>query len=114
MRYIMIIPLQNIIIDHKMREMCKLPYPNHPNGCPNYNKKKGCPPISKMFDLQPPYYAIINEFDLATHVKKMYQLHPMWSERQAYFCVYWQPKARKKLKEQIVQFKKQYPSLIID
>ncbi|KKK81159.1 hypothetical protein LCGC14_2816310, partial [marine sediment metagenome] len=26
----------DLIIDHRAREWCKLPYPNHPRGCPNY------------------------------------------------------------------------------
>lgn len=97
-----------------MRGMCQLPYPNHPKGCPNYNKKNSCPPNCQIFNLQPPYYAIINEFDLASHVARMYELHPKWTERQAYCCLYWQPKARKKLKEEIILFKRQNPALSVN
>lgn len=36
----------------------------------------------------------------------MKEKHPEWSERQLKCCLYWQPGARKKLKQNIVDFLK--------
>jgi len=88
--------------------LCLRPYPNHKNGCPNYGKKKGCPPSVPMFgsfySLSKPIYAIYNKFDLKGHVDRMRERHPDWSKRQLECCLYWQGAARKRLKEKINEF----------
>ena len=65
----------NPIIDYSVRKLCVQPYYNHPKGCPNFNKKDGCPPIAKYFDkvydTNQPVYAICNIFDLKSHVERM-------------------------------------------
>lgn len=78
---------------------CANPYPGHPKGCPNLGHKNGCPPNTYLLTefIVPPYYAIINEFNLAGHVDRMTRSHPGWSQRQLECCLYWQPTARKKL-----------------
>lgn len=43
-------PAKKLIIDRSVRHLCYRPYPNHSKGCPNYNKKEGCPPKSPMID----------------------------------------------------------------
>ena len=92
-----------------VHSLCVRPYPNHKNGCPNYGKKKGCPPDVPMFDsfydLSKPVYAIYNKFDFKGHVDRMRANHPDWSKRQVECCLYWQSAARKKLKERINEFK---------
>jgi len=92
------------------RCMCAKRYPNHKWGCPNYGKKKGCPPGAPMFDeaydLVRPVYAIYIVFDFKGHVSRMKEKHPKWSQRQLECCLYWQGTARKQLKEQIGAFKK--------
>jgi hypothetical protein len=30
--------------DGEAGKLCRLPYPNHPKGCPNYGKRALCPP----------------------------------------------------------------------
>jgi len=100
------------IYNKRIRELCLKPYYNHPKGCPNYNKKLGCPPRAPMIydslDLLKPVFAIYNVFNLAEHMYKMSLKHPGWSERQLKCCLYWQPKARKQLKMKIYEFLKLY------
>lgn len=96
------------VIDYSVRDLCIRPYPGHPKGCPNYSKKDGCPPSAKLFDsvydLSQPVFAILNNFDLTAHVTRMMERHPTWSQRQLECCLYWQPKARKQLREHIKYF----------
>ena len=96
------------VIDYSVRCLCVKPYPGHKKGCPNYNHKDGCPPnakyFEKVYDLSKPVYAIINIFDYKSHVDKMRKLHPKWSERKCQCCLYWQPRARKQLLEEIKKF----------
>jgi predicted metal-binding protein len=102
----MIIKLKSIILLSTNLNLCIKSYPGHSRGCPNYNHKKGCPPLKYRFNEKtlPPYYAIINEFNLAKHVARMKSLHPQWSERQLVCCLYWQQTARKQLQSKINEF----------
>lgn len=105
-------PYQQVIptIDYRMRSLCVKPYHNHKKGCPNFNKKDGCPPnvgfFDKMYDLTKPVYVIWNEFDLGTHVNNLKNKYPLWTEYRLKCCLYWQPSARKSLLEEIKKFKK--------
>ncbi len=91
---------------------CRKAYPLHPRGCPNYNKKDGCPPNSRLLwdviSQDNDIHAIFNVFDFAEHVRRMKRKHPQWSGRQCRCCLYWQPKARKQLRAKIEEFKEQY------
>lgn len=89
------------------RDLCRLEYPNHPNGCPNYGKKISCPPIAShlyMLINSSPIYIIWNVFLFGQHVQRMKLRHPEWSERQARCCLYWQGTARKQLRIEINNF----------
>lgn len=92
-------------INHRMRALCLHPYPGHPKGCPNFGKRETCPPavplFEKVYDLNKPIYAIVNDFDMHSHTKKMKEQHPKWSYRQCSCVLYWQPSAKKKLLEKI-------------
>lgn len=114
----MVLPLQTVVLDPKMRGLCRLPYPLHPKGCPNFNHKEGCPPACPTFDqrvcLSSPVFAIVNEFDLAAHVEKMRAANPKWSQRQLECCLYWQPTARKQLASEIKRFLWQHAGYIAD
>jgi predicted metal-binding protein len=103
----------NPVIDYSVRGLCAKPYHGHKKGCPNVGKKEGCPPnaqfFDRYFDLAKPVYAIVNEFDLGTHTAKMKEKHPEWSQRQLVCCLYWQGRARKKLKEKILKASSQLP-----
>jgi predicted metal-binding protein len=113
MPYIQVIP----VIDAKVRGMCKLEYPGHKNGCPNWNRNDRCPPkapmISDVLDLNRSVFAIYNVFNLVGHVEKMKVKHSEWSDRQLYCCLYWQGSARKALKEEIKSFMLLHPDMII-
>ena len=104
-----IIEVKPVII-RPVHSLCLRAYPNHKNGCPNYNKKKGCPPgvpnFDTVYDLSKPIYAIYNKFDFKGHVNRMRERHPDWSKRQLECCLYWQGTARKRLRERIEIFKK--------
>ena len=92
-----------IVIDERAWNgfWCTLPYPNHKNGCPNYGKKQRCPPYAKKFHdiIKEPFFLVIQEFDIQTHVQKMKKKHPKWTDRQCRNVLYWQKGVVKKLKE---------------
>lgn len=96
------------VVDLSVRDLCTRPYPNHPKGCPNWNKKKGCPPncpcITQTLDLDKTVWAIYNVFDFGAHVARMRAKHPEWSDRQVECCLYWQGTARKQLRSRVKDF----------
>ena len=89
----------NEIVSTNTAKLCVLPYPNHPKGCPNFNKKEGCPPNTPLWDsiIKPPYYLFYQQFDLQKQEQRMLKRHPRWSKRQARCCLYWQRKVVKSL-----------------
>lgn len=90
---------ETLVINKRFQDICIRPYPNHPKGCPNYNKKAGCPPdqpfLNEVLDFEKPIYVIYTDFPIGEHASQMKQKHPEWTERQIYNCLYWQPRARK-------------------
>lgn len=106
-----------IRIDHNVRDLCYRPYRGHSKGCPNFGKRKSCPPqcsiVEYIINLECSTYAIWNIFDLAEHMERMKRLHPGWSHWQLICCLYWQPKARKALNEEIEKFRLIYPDLTV-
>lgn len=107
-----------LVIDAQARHWCKLPYPGHPKGCPNYGRKKGCPPqvnlVMAEFDLGKPHWLAAIPFDLAAHVARMKERHPFWSFRQATCCLYWQGTAKKKLRQECEKFMFMRPDLSVN
>lgn len=100
-----ILKLDRIVMSDKYGDWCQLPYPGHPKGCPNYNKKITCPPnankILKRRNTN--YYFVYSIFDLQAHVDKMHKKHPDWSERQLRNVYYWQNTSRKYLVLEVVK-----------
>jgi len=101
--------VNNIIeINYNCRNYCKIPYQNHKNGCPNFNKHIECPPNSKLveqvFDFNKDLFFIIEEFDLKSHVNYMRQKHPEWTNAQLKNLLYWQSGVRKRLKNKVKSF----------
>lgn len=95
-----------LLIEPSVRGLCCKPYEGHPHGCPNFaSGVLRCPPnaplIGNVMSLFQDHYVVWNEFDLALHVAKMHARHPRWSRRQLFNCLYWQPTARKQLREEI-------------
>lgn len=97
-----------VMLDVGVSTLCCRIYPNHPKGCPNFNKKKGCPPtapsLDKILDLSCPIFAVWNVFPFGEHVEMMRGKHPKWTLRQLENCLYWQPKARKQLRQEVRKF----------
>lgn len=97
-----------LVICKDVRNLCFEPYPLHPKGCQNFGKRPQCPPqapfIEDALDLSKPVYAIWTVFDFASHVQKMRDAHPDWSQRQIECCLYWQGGARKNLKNEMAFF----------
>ena len=78
-------------------------------GCPNINKKAGCPPNAPIFSNNySSVFAIYNIFDFKAHTDKMRLKHKDWSERQVRCCLYWQPRSRKGLQGEIKSFLTQH------
>ena len=100
------------VIDMKVRDLCRKKYPGHPKGCPNYNKKKGCPPksllVSELLDLNKNIYVIWSMFNFYKHCERMKSLHPKWTKRQIECCLYWQERARKQLQNEIYKFRQDH------
>lgn len=97
------------------RSMCLRPYHNHPDGCPNYGIKKGCPPNIEMFDqiydISKDIFAIITVFDLAEHIKNKKIEHPDWTDFQLRNSRYWQGTDKKNHKPEIKKFNELYSKL---
>jgi len=97
---------------YSIREFCTHPYPNHPKGCPNFNKCDRCPPkfpyITDVLDVTKPVYFVYVTFDLRKHASEMKQKHPDWTDRQCKCVLYWQSRVRKNLKESIPFFMRKY------
>lgn len=98
-----ILLIRKLSVNYKAREWCKLPYPDHPRGCPNYGKRDTCPPsaplIDDFVDLSRPLYLLAVRFDLAGHVAVMLSKHPSWTLRQARNVLYWQGSVNRSLRE---------------
>lgn len=100
-----------LINKKELHKLCTHKYEGHEKGCPNFNKKNGCPPqqrpLNEIYNLAKPFYLVWNIFDLSLHTKRLKLKHPNWSRRQLYCCLYWQGKARKQLKSIVNLFKRQ-------
>lgn len=105
-----------LCVDIRTRDWCKFPYPGHPDGCPNYGTRAGCPPIAPLvqdfIDLGQPHWFMIVEFDLRLHKERMWEHHPNWSERQASCVLYYQGGINKALREGIATFQRDHPGTI--
>ena len=100
------------VINHAVRDMCKMPYAGHPAGCPNFGSKRTCPPqaplFEDIFDLAQPVYAIIYRFDMAIFKSKLRNQHPEWTEEQVRAAFYQTGDARNGLKQEIIRFLREH------
>ena len=98
-----------LVIDYGVRDLCKRPYPNHKKGCPNYGNRDSCPPararIEDSINLDIVTYVIWTTFNFRGHVNRMREKHPEWSQRRLECCLYWQQRAKKVLRQEIIRFK---------
>jgi predicted metal-binding protein len=107
-----------LVIDKKVRNWCKLPYPGHKKGCPNYNKSPVCPPkiglVNNIFKLRKKHFLAVVKFNILKHAYRMKSKHPAWSDRQCRCCLYWQNTIRKKLRNLCEETIKDYNSYFLD
>lgn len=93
-------------LDMRAREWCKMPYPGHPKGCPNYGKHPRCPPhaplFDEYFDMERAFLVLVAEFDMKRYVEVMRAKHPAWTERKLRNPLYWQNSVRKRLVDRLV------------
>lgn len=105
----------SLIVTEETHDWCRLPYPDHPKGCPMYGTRDSCPPkapmIGEILDLGQPTYVIAVEFNLKNHVAQMKRLHPDWTDAQSRNPRYWQSTARKELKKEIEWVSIEIPNL---
>lgn len=105
---IKIIKLEKLFFIDDPGVLCRLPYPGHPRGCPNWNKSPNCPPhalkIEDKYDLNKQSYFVVRPFDIGAHKERMKSIHPEWSDKQCACCLYWQKGIKKELKEKALCF----------
>lgn len=96
------IKLEKLFFIENSGALCRLPYPGHKKGCPNFGKSPNCPPqapkLRDKYNLEKDYYFIIQPFNLAAHKAKMKTLHPEWSDKQCACVLYWQNGVKKELR----------------
>jgi len=100
----------HLVIEKRAREWCKLPYPDHPEGCPSYDDCSSCPPdaphIENFIDLGKEHQFIVNRFNIKKQEKRMLKRNPNWTKKQARCLLYWQSSVEKRLKEEIKKWEK--------
>lgn len=87
------------ICDHNIPDLCWKPYPGHKKGCPNYNKKAGCPTKVGYFldTFDPQIYIIAIKFDFGAYLDMMRERHPEWTDKALRNVLYWQGHVRANL-----------------
>ena len=104
-----------LIVWYETSEWCKLPYPRHPSGCPNFGKREDCPPKASKFWalIKAPYFLVGICFNLHQHIEKMRENHPDWSEAQLKCLLYWQNTVNKRLRQLGLKVASQIPNSMI-
>jgi predicted metal-binding protein len=112
---VIISQLKEVVVNRRSRDWCKLPYTDHPHGCPNYGKRKTCPPQSPLFEkiVKSPFTLVAVKFNLENHVKKMKKKHPGWSDRKARCVLYWQKKMNRCLRETCERIASNNPNSVV-
>jgi hypothetical protein len=60
--------------------------------------------LDALIDLSRPVWAVWTTFPLAEHMARLAAAHPAWTDRQLRCVLYWQPAARKALREVVGEF----------
>jgi hypothetical protein len=105
-----------VVIDMQAREWCKLPYHDHPKGCPNFGRRAICPPQSSLvtdfFDLEKNTWLMVVAYDLGAHMDRLHKLYPDWSDLQLRNPLYWQGSVHSYLKTLCLDFVQKHPNSI--
>jgi len=91
--------------EKKRNEWCRLRYPNHNKGCPNYGKSDLCPPRSPIrSDIIGQFmrYVLVHAtFKIEEYEERMRSIRPEWSRAQRRSVLYWQRRVKKMIKQYI-------------
>lgn len=105
-----------LYLDGRVGHWCQLPYPSHPNGCPNHGKKSYCPPFAPIaydfFNFNKRHWFLITDFDFTSYIEIMQKAHPSWSEKRLRCLLYWQGQLRATQRQQIADFRQQHPDIV--
>lgn len=89
-------------------EWCKLPYPDHPNGCPNYGKNLYCPPDNPFYKEEVLKYSIhilfYTHFNINAYKSELSIKNKDWSDRKLSCCLYWQKSLKNKLFQKVLPY----------
>lgn len=103
------------LVLHDMRTvnyLCTKEYPKHKKGCPNFNRKQGCPPnilhISQQYDLESINMLLVR-FPFLYYTDLKQQDHPDWSLRELSNQRHWQNHLKGTLNKYWKNIKKEYP-----
>lgn len=90
---------------------CTLPYPDHPEGCPNFGYREDCPPNAPYFlDIYQPNVKIASlAFDFETYLNWRKSFHPDWTERALRNVLYYQEHLRFELRNNVKEELKKLP-----
>lgn len=90
-----------------MISYCRAPYPNHPNGCPNWGIKKGCPPNVPCFlkEFNQKVLVCAVGIDFAHYLQIRRDIHPNWTERALRNPRHWQGHLRMLLRKDLLALK---------
>jgi hypothetical protein len=101
----LIIPLEEVVVDERARDgtWCSLPYPDHPDGCPNYPECiQERTHINEYEDYE--WFGVVQKYDLNAHAEEMRELHPDWSESQLRNDREWHEEIQSELQEEAEAF----------
>lgn len=99
-----IFEVKRLVTSPKVADWCRMPYPGHAKGCPNYDDptKPWCPPrapaVGEFFDLSRGLYLVHSEYDLEARSAELKSNNPDWTDKQCRCVLYWQKTSRKQLR----------------
>jgi hypothetical protein len=76
-------PVEAAVKPRGFNSWCRLPYPKHPKGCPNFGMREDCPPNQPYFlDVYKPLIKVASlKFDLESYLNWRRGNHPGWTDR---------------------------------
>lgn len=81
--------------------LCRLPYPDHPNGCPNFGVRADCPPFVPYFldTYKDEVFIVAVIFDFESYLKQRQKLYPHLKDRALRNLLYWQGHVKSELRK---------------
>ncbi len=89
-----------VVCDPRIKAHCRDAYYNHPQGCPNWNYKTGCPPHVPYFPdiYQKEAHIAAIRFNFAEYLAQKREKHPDWTDRALRNPRHWQNHLRSELR----------------